>query len=61
MFSGYLMAAVYHLDGVGGFKGWQWLFIVNTSTFTLIPSTLVVPACLKSLFNPHGPIPSQCL
>lgn len=30
MFSGYLMAAVYHLDGRGGFKGWQWLFIVNT-------------------------------
>ncbi|RMZ86880.1 hypothetical protein DV736_g5894, partial [Chaetothyriales sp. CBS 134916] len=30
MFSGYLMAAVYHLDGVGGWKGWQWLFIVNT-------------------------------
>lgn len=30
MFSGYLMAAVYHLNGVGGFKGWQWLFIVNT-------------------------------
>lgn len=30
MFSGYLMAAVYHLDGKGGFKGWQWLFIVNT-------------------------------
>jgi MFS transporter, ACS family, pantothenate transporter len=24
MFSGYLMAAVYHLEGVGGFKGWQW-------------------------------------
>jgi len=24
MFSGYLMAAVYHLNGVGGFKGWQW-------------------------------------
>lgn len=23
MFSGYLMAAVYHLDGTGGFKGWQ--------------------------------------
>lgn len=30
MFSGYLMAAVYHLDGVDGFQGWQWLFIVNT-------------------------------
>lgn len=30
MFSGYLMAAVYHLDGVNGFRGWQWLFIVNT-------------------------------
>lgn len=30
MFSGYLMAAVYHLNGVGGYHGWQWLFIVNT-------------------------------
>lgn len=29
MFSGYLMAAVYHLDGKGGLKGWQWLFIVD--------------------------------
>lgn len=23
------MAAVYHLEGVGGFRGWQWLFIVD--------------------------------
>ncbi|KAL7910585.1 major facilitator superfamily domain-containing protein [Trichoderma velutinum] len=30
MFSGYLMAAVYHLGGKDGFKGWQWLFIINT-------------------------------
>lgn len=30
MFSGYFMAAVYHLGGVNGFKGWQWLFIINT-------------------------------
>ncbi|EFQ31072.1 major facilitator superfamily transporter [Colletotrichum graminicola] len=30
MFSGYLMAAVYKLDGVHGWKGWQWLFIVDT-------------------------------
>ncbi|KAF3354638.1 Chaperone protein hchA [Verticillium dahliae VDG1] len=30
MFSGYLMAAVYHLDGVHGYHGWQWLFIINT-------------------------------
>lgn len=29
MFSGYLMAGVYRLDGKGGFKGWQWLFIVD--------------------------------
>lgn len=29
MFSGYLMTATYRLDGVQGFKGWQWLFIVN--------------------------------
>jgi ACS family pantothenate transporter-like MFS transporter len=24
MFSGYLAAAVYRLEGVGGFHGWQW-------------------------------------
>ncbi|KAL3420553.1 MFS transporter liz1 [Phlyctema vagabunda] len=29
MFSGYLMTAVYKLGGKGGFKGWQWLFIVD--------------------------------
>lgn len=30
MVSGYLMAGVYHLDGMSGFKAWQWLFIVDT-------------------------------
>ncbi|ORY68279.1 major facilitator superfamily transporter [Pseudomassariella vexata] len=30
MFSGYLMAAVYRLSDVQGFRGWQWLFIINT-------------------------------
>ncbi|KAJ4208354.1 hypothetical protein NW767_001458 [Fusarium falciforme] len=30
MFSGYLMASVYRLDGVHGFHGWQWLFIIDT-------------------------------
>ncbi|KAF8852076.1 MFS general substrate transporter [Acephala macrosclerotiorum] len=29
MFSGYLMAAVYHLEGKGGMRGWQWLFIID--------------------------------
>ncbi|KAJ5357031.1 Major facilitator superfamily domain general substrate transporter [Penicillium concentricum] len=29
MFSGYLMDAVFHLGGRGGFKGWQWLFIID--------------------------------
>ncbi|RJE27025.1 transporter [Aspergillus sclerotialis] len=29
MFSGYLMAAVYNLEGRGGFRGWQWLFVVD--------------------------------
>jgi MFS family permease len=28
MFSGYLMAAVYNLDGKG-YHGWQWLFIID--------------------------------
>ncbi|KAI2641525.1 MFS general substrate transporter [Hypomontagnella submonticulosa] len=31
MFSGYLMAAVYTLDGRDGYRGWQWLFIINTA------------------------------
>ncbi|CAN8105286.1 unnamed protein product [Discula destructiva] len=30
MFSGYLMAAAINLDGVQGYHGWQWLFIINT-------------------------------
>ncbi|OQE20131.1 hypothetical protein PENFLA_c017G06053 [Penicillium flavigenum] len=29
MFSGYLMDAVFHLGGRGGFRGWQWLFIID--------------------------------
>lgn len=29
MISGYLMAAVYRLNGKGGLKGWQWLFIID--------------------------------
>src|SRR5205085_1322267 len=31
MFSGYLMAAAYNLNGLTGFHGWQWLFIINTN------------------------------
>ena len=27
MCSGYLMAAVYHLGGRGGFAGWQWFVV----------------------------------
>ncbi|KAI1818176.1 MFS general substrate transporter [Poronia punctata] len=30
MFSGYLITATYKLEGVGGYHGWQWLFIINT-------------------------------
>lgn len=30
MFSGYLMAAVYTLNDTHGYRGWQWLFIINT-------------------------------
>ncbi|KAI0405268.1 MFS general substrate transporter [Xylaria palmicola] len=30
MFSGYLTAAVYTLEGKNGYHGWQWLFIINT-------------------------------
>jgi MFS family permease len=29
MFSGYLMAGVYHLGGRGGFKGWQWYVVLQ--------------------------------
>lgn len=29
MFSGYLMTAVINLNGRGGLKGWQWLFIMD--------------------------------
>lgn len=42
MFSGYLMAAVYHLGGVGGLKGWQW-YVKTTFTeyIMLLTSTHV--------------------
>ncbi|KAH6695775.1 pantothenate transporter liz1 [Plectosphaerella plurivora] len=30
MFSGYLMAGAINLDGIHGYHGWQWLFIINT-------------------------------
>ncbi|SMR53685.1 unnamed protein product [Zymoseptoria tritici ST99CH_3D1] len=29
IFSAFLMSGVYKLDGVGGYRGWQWLFIVD--------------------------------
>ncbi|KAK9322978.1 major facilitator superfamily domain-containing protein [Lipomyces orientalis] len=30
MFSGYIQAGVYHnMNGLGGFKGWQWVFIID--------------------------------
>ncbi len=31
IFVGFLMAAIYRLDGVGGYRAWQWLFIINTA------------------------------
>ena len=27
MISGYLMAAVYNMDGLGGLAGWKWLVL----------------------------------
>ncbi|CAG7962300.1 unnamed protein product [Penicillium salamii] len=65
MFSGYLMGAVYHLDGVNGFKGWQWLFIINTvislpiafSGFLLLPD---VPEITRaSYFSPDEIVLAQ--
>ncbi|KAK0636627.1 pantothenate transporter liz1 [Bombardia bombarda] len=48
MFSGYLMAAVYNLDGVSGFKGWQWLFIID--------GVISLPiACASFFFLPDVP------
>lgn len=34
MFSGYFMAAVYHLDGQGGFQGWQWYGLRDYPKYT---------------------------
>ncbi|THC96269.1 hypothetical protein EYZ11_004262 [Aspergillus tanneri] len=42
MFSGYLMAAVYNLEGRGGFRGWQWLFIVD--------GIISIPVALSGFF-----------
>ncbi|KAJ5714591.1 uncharacterized protein N7483_011772 [Penicillium malachiteum] len=45
MFSGYLMDAVLNLAGKGGFKGWQWLFLINgiISLPVAISSYFVLP------------------
>ncbi|OAG41880.1 hypothetical protein AYO21_03883 [Fonsecaea monophora] len=52
MFSGYLMAAVYHLEGRGGLRGWQWLFIVD--------GCIAVPVAVAGyLFYPDVPETSQ--
>ncbi|KAL6252846.1 hypothetical protein RBB50_000565 [Rhinocladiella similis] len=59
MFSGYLMAAVHHLGGKGGLKGWQWLFVIDgvislpvaLSGYFLLPD---VPEITKAwYFKPH--------
>ncbi|KAF3035342.1 hypothetical protein E8E12_006713 [Didymella heteroderae] len=43
MFSGYLQAAVYKgLNGVNGFAGWQWLFIMD--------GIISAPICLAGFF-----------
>ncbi|KAI1774698.1 MFS general substrate transporter [Hypoxylon cercidicola] len=43
MFSGYLQAGVYKgLNGVNGFAGWQWLFIVD--------GIISVPICIAGFF-----------
>ena len=31
IFVGFLMAAIWRLDGVAGYRAWQWLFIINTA------------------------------
>lgn len=48
MFSGYLMASVFHLGGRGGFKGWQWYGIVKHLVF------YVLIIFLKRLFIVDG-------
>ncbi|OQE03006.1 hypothetical protein PENVUL_c036G03482 [Penicillium vulpinum] len=63
MFSGYLMDAVFHLGGRGGFKGWQWLFIIDgvislpvaISGFFILPD---VPEIANPCFN-NGAAGSQ--
>ncbi|KAL7620337.1 hypothetical protein AAE478_009331 [Parahypoxylon ruwenzoriense] len=43
MFSGYLQAGVYKgLDGVNGFAGWQWLFIMD--------GVISLPICIAGFF-----------
>lgn len=58
MFSGYLMAAVYHLEGSGGFRGWQ---VSNTSHsnkdllyLVLTPITVALPSRRHNL-PPRSP------
>jgi ACS family pantothenate transporter-like MFS transporter len=48
MFSGYLMAAVYHLNGVGGYRGWQWYL-----SFHILSGTSAID-CYYRLFIVDG-------
>jgi ACS family pantothenate transporter-like MFS transporter len=54
MFSGYLMAAVYHLGGKGGYKGWQWY--VSLSSGLRINANL--PGCSLLMELSHFQLPS---
>lgn len=47
MFGGYLMAAVYNLDGTGGLAGWQWLFVMDG--VISLPIALLGYVCLPDL------------
>jgi ACS family pantothenate transporter-like MFS transporter len=47
MFSGYLMTGVHRLDGNGGLRGWQWLFVVDG--IISVPIALLGFFCLPDL------------
>jgi ACS family pantothenate transporter-like MFS transporter len=56
MFSGYLMAAIYHLGGVGGYKGWQWSVnrLISKKAWTNISRLFIIDGAISLVIAISG-------
>ena len=60
-FSGLLAAAIVKMEGVGGLRGWRWIFIVRTILEIIAPvSNLAARAAGRTLYRPlrRCPLPA---